>query len=454
MKSIEPAGADATDDYAVKAVPPAARLPLSNILNVTIGIAGAMVFLQIGGQMALTYGSVNAILAIVYATLATGILGTAFAWFAASTGLSSNLLARGAGYGYVGAALGSLVYASNFIVLASIEGSIMAHAIYAFLPIIPLHVVMVVIGLMIIPLNWYGMASLNRLQKYSLPFHILLLITAIALALNKPAVISANWLTFLPTGQRVGGIALLTCIGILNGIVGVQSILTADFARFIKVDGKKRASLLVGFVPQIASFFVMGLVGIWLALHFGEANPGVYMVTLMAAGGAAYTVLSQIRINLINIYSSSLSLASFFSRTLHFEPGRVFWVILSAVAALTVMLLDVLDHIGPVLNFQGVCMFAWAASMLADIWVVKLLLGIGPRQIEHHHTKLRAWNPVGILALMAGSMVGTYCALIASNPVITAASSFIAAGVAFVVHVSLAIVTGGRFHQPAVGLKR
>jgi purine-cytosine permease-like protein len=447
METLEPRRAAETDDYAVKPVPSDARLPVANILNVTLGIAGAMVFLQIGGQMALSYGSVNAILALVYATLATGLLGTAFARVAASTGLSSNLLARGSGYGYVGAVLGSLIYASSFIVLAAIEGSIMAHAIYSFLPIIPLPLVMVAIGLMIIPLNWYGMASLNRLQKYSLPFHFLLLVSAIVMALNRPAVSIGNWLTFLPAGQRVGGISLLTCIGILNGIVGVQSILTADFARFIKAGDKKRAAILVGFVPQIASFFVMGLAGIWLTLRFGEANPGVYMVMLMAGGGAAYTVLSQLRINLINIYSSSLSLASFFSQSLHFEPGRVFWVCLSAIAALAAMLLNVLDHIGPVLNFQGVCMFAWAASMLTDIWVVKRLLGMGPREIEHDHTKLRAWNPVGICALVSGSIAGTYCALIAPNPVMTAASSFIASGVAFVVHVSLAVMTRGRFHR-------
>src|SRR5213594_3903649 len=126
--TIERAQPQDADDFALSVVPASARLPWHRILNVTIGIAGAMIFLQVSGQMALRYGTVNAILANAYATIATGVLATTFAYFAAKSGLNSNLVARGTGYGFVGAALTSLIYASNFIVLAAIEGSIIAQA--------------------------------------------------------------------------------------------------------------------------------------------------------------------------------------------------------------------------------------------------------------------------------------------------------------------------------------
>ncbi|WP_071394209.1 purine-cytosine permease family protein [Bacillus tuaregi] len=436
------------DDFTLDAVPVEKRMPWLSILNVTLGITGAMIFMQVAGQMALAYGSRNAIIAMVYATVINGILATIFAFFAAKTGLNSNLMARGAGYGFVGAALTSLIYASNFIVLAAIEGSIMSHAIHAYIPSLPIWLIMVILGIGIIPLNWYGMKQLNKFQKYSLPIYLILLVSGIIFALNmKVAPAATNWITFLPEGQATGGLALLTCMGVYNGIIGLQSLLTADYARYLKPKEIKFGSLLIGFLPQIGSYFIMGMVGIWFALRFAESNPGVYMVTVLGIGGAAYTVLSQLRINLINLYSGSLSLANFFSRIFHFTPGRVFWVVVTAMVALIAMLSNIIDHIGAILTFQGVSMFAWTASMVADLLIVKKVLKIGPSQIEYRRGFLRDWNPVGPIALLLGSVVGSYFAIFQQGTISAAISAFIAAGISFVVHIILAVATKGKYYD-------
>ena len=443
-----------TEDFARTPVPPAARMAWPRIVNVTLGIAGAMIFMQVSGQMALEYGTLNAILAGLYATIATGILATVFAYFAIVTGLNSNLLARGTGYGFVGAALTSLVYASQFIVLAAIEGSIIAEAIHAYVPVLPVAALMVVITIGNIALNWYGMTQLDRFQRYSLPLYVVLLVGAIVLARGMPTASTANWLTSMPPEGSVGGVGLLTCMGILNGIVGVQSVLTADYARFVRRDQLRIGAIAVGMLPQVGSFFVMGLVGIWFAVRFGQPNPGIYMVAVMGVWGALYTVLSQLRINVINVYSGSLSLSSFFARIFGFAPGRVFWVTTTATLALIAMLSGVLAGIGPVLTFQGVFMFAWAASMAADLLVVKPL-GLAPAPIEYRQQHLRSWNPVGPIALVTGAVIGGYLALAGPTPVLVATSAFIAGLISFCVHVGLAVLTRGRYYlvdAPAVDL--
>ncbi len=439
-----------TEDYALSPVPLAARMAWLRILNVTVGIAGAMIFMQVSGQMALQFGAVNAILANVYATIATAVLATLFAFAAATTGLNSNLLARACGYGYVGSALTSLVYASQFIILAAIEGSIIAQAINAYVPALPISIVMVVITAGNIALNWHGMTELDKFQKYSLPVYIVLLSTAIVLSMRMGLPHVTDWPTFMPAGGAVGGAALLTCAGILNGIVGVQSVLTADYARFIRPEERRLGAIAVGVIPQIASFFIMGMVGIWFAVRFQNANPGIYLVAVMGAWGAAYTVLSQLRINVINVYSGSLSLANFFARIVGFAPGRAFWVVVAAVLALVAMLGDVISHVGPVLTFQGVFMFAWAASMVADLLIVRRLLGLQPRELEFREDRIRPWNPVGPVALIAGSAIGTWLALGSTDPVLTAMSALIAGAAAFIVHVVVAVVTRGRYYIAAI----
>jgi purine-cytosine permease-like protein len=443
-----------TEDFALNKVPVESRMAWSSVLNVTIGIAGAMIFMQVSGQMALAYGTVNAIMACIYATLATGILAVFIAYIAAKTGLNSNLMARGAGYGFVGSALTSLIYASNFIILASIEGSIMAQAIHAYIPAIPVWVFMVILGLLIIPLNWYGMKQMNKLQKYSLPVYVILLVSGIIIALNMDLPHTSDWMIFMPEGGQIGGKALLTCIGILNGIVGVQSLLTADYARFIRPGEIKWGSFAVGFIPQLASFFIMGLVGIWFAVRFAESNPGVYMVSVLGVWGAVYTVLSQMRINLINIYSGSLSLSNFFSRVFRFTPGRVFWVIVAAVIAILSMLFNVIGHVGSVLTFQAVFMFAWAASLVADVLIVKKVLKIGPSHLEHRRGFLRDWNPVGPIALTIASIIGAYFALSMTGTIMAAVSAFIAGAISFVLHILLALMTQGKYYlaRPVINI--
>ena len=348
----------------------------------------------------------------------------------------------------MGAALTSLVYASQFIVLAAIEGSIIAEAIYAYVPVLPVAGLMVIITLVNIGLNWYGMTQLDRFQGYTLPVYLVLLGVALALASYMPAAQSGSWLVSMPVGGVVGGLGLITSMGILNGIVGVQSVLTADYARFVRRDQLTIGALAVGVVPQVASFFIMGLVGIWFAVRFAQPNPGIYMVAIMGVWGAFYTVLSQLRINVINVYSGSLSLSSFFARIFGFAPGRVFWVVVTATLALVAMLSGVLTHIGPVLTFQGVFMFAWAASLVADLLVVRRLNN-APAPIEYRQQRLRAWNPVGPVALVSGSLVGGYLALASPTPVLAATSAFVAGIIAFGVHVTLAVVTRGRYYLAA-----
>ncbi|HLY36400.1 MAG TPA: permease, partial [Candidatus Binatia bacterium] len=205
-------------------MPATARMTWPRVLNVTIGIAGAMIFMQVSGQMALQYGAPNAILANLYATLATGFLATSIAYFSVRTGLNTNLMTRGCGYGFVGAALTSLIYASQFVVLAAIEGSIIAQAIHAYLPAVPVFALVLLITAGNIALNWYGMHQLDAFQKYSLPVYIVLLVSAIALVSRLTLPHATDWMTYTPPGGNAGGAALLTCIGILNGIVGVQAL--------------------------------------------------------------------------------------------------------------------------------------------------------------------------------------------------------------------------------------
>ncbi|MFC4766196.1 purine-cytosine permease family protein [Effusibacillus consociatus] len=434
------------EDYALEKVPPHYRMNWWSITNVTLGVATAMIFMQMGSLMALSFGSVNALLAEIYATVMAGALGIGIAYYAAKSGLNTNLMARGGGFGYIGASITSFIYAINFIMYCAIEGAIMASAVHEYLQVVPVWALMVFFGLIVIPFNWFGMKQLDKLQKWSLPIFIILLSAGIIAAANMAPVFKGSIWSFLPQGAQAGGSALLTCIGIMNGLVGIMALLVSDYARFIKKEEFKIGVFAVGFIPQLVCFFIMGLIGIWFGVRMGEANPGVYFVHVIGVGGALFTILTQLRINITNLYSASLSLSNFFEHVFNFKPGRTFWVAFTAIAAIAAMLAGALDHLGPMLTFQGVFLFAWAAILVADAAVVKRTLKIGPQYFEHRSEYLYPWNPVGVVSLLVSSIVGSLAAFGYMGVFLQNIAAFFAAIIGFVLTIVLAIATKGKYY--------
>lgn len=435
------------EDYAVRLVPKHWRRGWLGLTNVALGVATAMVFMQEGSLLALNFGSVNALYAEIYATLMAGLLGVIIARTAGWTGLNVNLLSRGAGYGFIGSSLTSFIYAINFIMYTAIEGSIMSAALHTYLPVIPIWVFYMFSGAVIIPFVWRGVTQLDKVEKYSVPVYAVLLILSLVLVTFGHYAHGGTWMSFLPKGGQVGGLGLISGIGILNGLVGIMALLVSDYARFSKpAEAKGFGGFGMGFIPQFVAFFLSGLIGIYLGVRTGQGNPGIYMVSIMGTLGAVFVILTQLRINVTNLYSASLSLSNFFARVFHFAPGRNFWVVATAVVAVIAMMFNILAYIGPMLTFQGVFLFAWASSLVTDIYVVKRWLKIGPQNFEHRRGYLRDWNPVGVTALIVSSVVGSLLAFGLAGPSWAALSAFVAGILAAVIHVFVAMATGGRFY--------
>lgn len=435
-----------TSDYSFDRVPREERkMGWLSITNITFGIATAIFYFQMGSVMALQFGAVNAIISAVYAIIVAGILGTIVVYLSAKSGMNVNLLSRG-GFGYIGASLTSLIYASNFIMYCAFEGMILVSAIHAYFPAIPMWILIVVFGTLVIPLNWFGIKQLDKLQKWSLPVFGVFLIAAIVVAFNRTSLYEGSFWTYMPEGVQAGGTALLLCIGMQHGIMGLTALIASDYARFLKPKDLKIGSFVIGFIPQIFCFGVMGGLGIWFGVALGESNPGVYIVVLLGLGGVLFTILTQVRINITNIYSSSLSLSSFFENMFKFTPGRRFWVVVAGVAAMALMLGGIIDHLDTAMTFQGVALMTWASILVTDALVVKKLLKIGPGYYESRQRNLYKWNPVGVVSLIVPTAIGTIAALGFMGTFLQSTAAFFAALLAAAMTIVLAIMTKGRYY--------
>lgn len=438
---------ETTGDFTFDRVPREERkMGWLSITNITFGIATAIFYFQMGSVMALQFGAANAIISAGYAIIVAGILGSIIVYLSAKSGMNVNLLSRG-GFGYIGASLTSLIYASNFIMYCAFEGMILVAAVHAFFPAIPVWLLIVIFGSLVIPLNWFGIKQLDKLQKWSLPILGIFLIAAIVVAFNYSSQYEGDFWTYMPEGVQIGGTALLLCIGMQHGIMGLTALIASDYARFLKPKDLKIGSIAIGFIPQIFCFGVMGGLGIWFGVTLGEANPGVYIVVLLGLGGVLFTVLTQIRINITNIYSSSLSLSNFFENMFGFKPGRRFWVVVSGVAAMILMLGGIVDHLDTAMTFQGVALMSWAAVLVTDALVLKKWLKIGPRYYESRQENLYKWNPVGVVSLIVPTVIRTIAALGYMGTFLQSTAAFFALILASILTVVLGVATKGRYYM-------
>eukprot|EP00130_Batrachochytrium_dendrobatidis_P008683 XP_006683558.1 hypothetical protein BATDEDRAFT_93316 [Batrachochytrium dendrobatidis JAM81] len=269
------------------------------------------------------------------------------------------------------------------------------------------------------------------------------------MATRTPSVYEGSFWSYMPEGVQIGGTALLLCIGMQHGIMGLTPLLASDYARFLKPKDMKIGIFAIGFIPQIFCFGVMGGLGIWFGVRLGEPNPGVYIVFLLGIFGALFTMLTQVRINITNIYSGSLSLSNFFENIFKFKPGRRFWVVVTGVAAMVLMLGGIVNHLETVMTFQGVFLLAWAAILVTDAVIVKRFLKIGPGYYEERQRNLYKWNPVGVVSLVVASGLGTIAALGFLGTFLQSTAAFLAAVLASILTVVIAIATKGKYYIKA-----
>ena len=118
------------EDYALRYTPQRFRKWSEwRVANTAFGAASFLILEAVGATLLVQYGFINAFWAIVATGLIIFLAGLPISVYAARYGVDMDLLTRGAGFGYIGSTLTSLIYASFTFILFAIEASIMSTAL-------------------------------------------------------------------------------------------------------------------------------------------------------------------------------------------------------------------------------------------------------------------------------------------------------------------------------------
>jgi signal transduction histidine kinase/ActR/RegA family two-component response regulator len=457
------------EDYALRFTPRAFRKWSEwRVANTAFGAASFLVLEAVGATLLLRYGFVNAFWAI----LATGLIIFAAGWpisvYAARHGVDMDLLTRGAGFGYLGSTLTSLIYASFTFIFFALEAAVMAYALELAFDIPPAWGYLVC-ALVVIPLVTYGVTWISRLQVWTQPLWLVLLVLPYVgvLWLNPdlPAQLAGHAGEQGHAGFTLAGFGAALTVGIaLITQMGEQ----VDYLRFMpERTGTNRKRWWFGVIvggpgwvlPGVLKMLGGALLAFLALSHMVSPDRAVdpnqmYLAAWelllphygwAVAVTALFVVVSQLKINVTNAYAGSLAWSNFFSRLTHSHPGRVVWMVFNLLIALVLMELDVFQALGGVLGLFSNVAISWIMAVVADL-VVNKPLGFSPPGIEFRRAYLHDVNPVGVGATALASVLSVAAHLGAFGPLAEAFSAMIALVTAFVAAPLIAWATKGRYY--------
>ncbi len=464
-------GSEAMEDYSLRyAARSFRRWPAWILANTALGGISFLALEAIGAKLILDCGFANTAWAVLAITLVVFLTGLPIAYYSATYNVDIDLLTRGAGFGYIGSTITSLIYASFTFIFFSIEAVIMAQALELCLKI-PLLTGYLISSLVIIPLVIYGITLINRIQLYTQPLWIFLFIFPFACILFKDPGALSRWSNFAghsPSGASFDlllfGSAWSLCFSIISQI-GEQ----VDYLRFLPdKTNKNRVAwwtalicagpgwILVGGLKMLCgaflAFWAMSVYGLGLPqvmepvhLYLSGFRQFFHHPAMALAVTTFFVVLSQIKINVTNAYAGSLAWSNFFSRLTHSHPGRVIWLIFNVFLAVLFMHFGLVFTLGSVLAVYSNFAAAWIGAIVADLILLKPL-GVSPSYIEFRRGYLHTINPVGFGAMSIASAVSLACYFGAFGAYPKAFSAVIALVLSFCLAPVIGWATKGKYY--------
>jgi signal transduction histidine kinase/purine-cytosine permease-like protein len=439
------------------------------VANTAIGGISFLALEAIGGSITISYGFQNALPAIIVVSLLILLISLPIAYYSATANVDIDLLTRGAGFGFIGSTIPSLIYASFTFIFFALEAAIMAQALELALG---LNIVIgyLVSSLVIIPLAFFGVTLINRLQLWTQPFWAVLLILPFVFILYEDPGVFAAWSSYHGHNQPDGQFNVLlfgAATGVLFSLV-VQIGEQADYLRFLpeRTAANRRAwwTALLSAGPgwillgglKIAAGSLLAFIAIRAGSTPSEAVQPMHMYVkaygyvfddprVVLAVAAFFVVLSQIKINVTNAYGGSLAWSNFFARFAHYHPGRVVWLVFNVMVALLLTLMGIFATLEAVLSVYSSVAIAWIGALVADLIVLKPL-GISPSYIEFKRAHLYDFNPVGCGAMLIASVVSISAYAGAFGELARAYFVFIALATSFASAIAIAYATRGRYY--------
>ena len=354
------------DDYATRPVPPGARRPMWEVLVIRLGAFACVPQLLLGSALGYGLSFRDAVWATLLGSVILQLLSLALGAAACAEGLSTTLLAAWSGFGRIGSALVGAVIAVALMGWFGVQNGVFANGLFHATGWMNVPLWSVVTGLAVTWITVKGYQLMSLIARVALPLFLLAVAWAAYRLLAGHSL--AELLAAVPAGPRL---ALPAAVTAVTGSFIIGAVVTPDVSRFM------RGGRDVFWMTLIATFvgeLTINLLAVAMALLLRTSDIVTLMSTLAGGIGATIAVVSTVKLNNLNLYSSSLGFSTLvhalrLKRGASIDRVRLTWWV--GLASTLLSMLGILDHFIGFLVLLGVAIPPIAGIMMVDYYLLR-----------------------------------------------------------------------------------
>lgn len=416
------------DDHALSRIPASEKQGWIPIAFIRLGMISALsqfiVAAQVGYSMTLWSALWTTLIATVVLEVVfilTGIAG-------AREGLSLSVLARWVGFGRYGSSLVGLAIAISLTGWFGVQNGLFAASLRTAVDeALPLWFCAVLTGLGLTVLVARGFKMLQLTAYVAVPAFVALAAGDVIYLMAKHDALSS-----LSAAAPGPALTIAQGVTIVVGALIVGAIISPDYARYNR---GARDVLLQSLLGIAIGEFGVGFVGFVLARAVGSPDIVTIMTSINGLLGAVIVMLAVVKVNDINLYSSSLGCVNFLHTVFGLRVNRATVALAFGAVGTFLSAIGFLDELIPFLTTLGVVFPPIGGVMIADYFLVRSHRDALER--TRASGTLPSYVPplivAGLAAWAAGAAVGEWLdwGVPAVNSLVVAAAAYVPLALAF-----------------------
>ncbi len=391
------------DDFSLSRVPLSERQSLWSITIVRVGSLATISQFLLGA--ALGYGMTfwQAFWATMLGSVILEVISFLLGYAGAREGLSTSLLSRWTGFGRYGSSIIGAIIAIACIGWFGVQNSVFANGlVQATDGALSLPFAATLTGLAVTVLVIFGFKLLSATATIAVPAFLLAVGVGIYQVLSDHSIF--DLMGAAPAGEKLSmGVAATMVAG--GFIIG--AVITPDFSRFAKSGKDVFWMTMIG---TIVGELCINMIAVLMALAAKTSDVASIMMQTSGWLGAIVVVFSTIKINNLNLYSSSLGFTTIFDSVFKLKLNRGMVTLIIGVVGTVLSVLGILDKFVDFLVLLGIFIPPVAGIMVIDYFLLKThrkqldesrVHGALPEDVEN-------LNPITIIAWAAGFIAGYF----------------------------------------------
>jgi cytosine permease len=391
------------DDYSLSRVPRSDRQSLWSITIVRVGSLATISQFILGASLGYGMTFWQAFWATMFGSVILEVISLLLGFAGAREGLSTSLLSRWTGFGRYGASIIGAIIAICCIGWFGVQNSVFANGLVQVTHgALTLPIAATLTGLGVTVLVIFGFRLLSATASIAVPAFLLAVGVGIFQLLSKHSIV--DLMGSAPAGKplTMGVAATMVAGGFIIG-----AVITPDFSRFAK-SGKD--VLWMTMIGTIVGELGINMIAVLMALAAKTSDVASIMMQTSGWLGAVVVVASTIKINNLNLYSSSLGFTTIFDTVFNVKLNRGIVTLVIGVIGTVLSVMGILDKFVGFLVLLGVLIPPVAGIMVIDYFVLKTHRNVLDKsrlkgELPPDTEKL---SPITLLAWAAGFAAGYF----------------------------------------------